>query len=229
VSALLNTGLVASDRANLNAAQRLAAALIKGAGDSKQAEEHLAWFLNTAIDSAARIVGNYYKQAPAEYDTTVTPFIFCPVRPGRPTDPNRHGGFSRKVGYTGWAKGVAPVEWFDSSTERALANLLDGAAEVEVWARFHRGEYEIAYEGGIYNPDFFARLADGSNWLLEVKMDKEMGAADVQAKKAAAEQLARFLTDQGDTGAWRYALLSETAVRNARDSWPVLLAQAGAS
>lgn len=81
------------------------------------------------------------------------------------------------------------------------------------------------WDGGRYSPDFYAR-ADNTHWLIEVKSDKEMTSPDVVAKRAAAERWARRVTDEGGHEQWRYLLVSESALRSAKGTWAVLLAQA---
>lgn len=44
---------------------------------------------------------------------------------------------------------------------------------------------------------------------MELKADKDVDTAVVQAKKAAAEEWARYVTDEGDYGTWKYVLVSE--------------------
>lgn len=226
--ALLELNIVEATTPNVKAAKRLTEALVKGAG-GEAASEHLSWFLNTAVQGAVAIVRKHYAQEPVSFDDSVEMVAFHPVRPGRVVDPNRTGQFSKKVGYTNWSKSVMSIEWFDSKPERTLANLVDAADEVEVWARLQRNDLALRFQGGVYNPDFYVQLKDGTHWLLEVKADRHMDDDDVVAKREAAEYLSRLITDEGGAGTWHYLLVSETAVNNARGNWSVLLAQAGFS
>lgn len=82
--------------------------------------------------------------------------------------------------------------------------------------------------GREYNPDFIVVEAEGTHWVVEVKMDKEMGAADVLGKRAAALRWANYVTaDERVTVRWRYLLMSEADVEAARGSWSVMKALAG--
>lgn len=84
---------------------------------------------------------------------------FAPERVRRPQVTNdRTGPYEARVGYEGWAKAMYEEEWFDSSTERAMANLLDGTSGIEFWTRLQDGDVPILWssEGQHYNPDFVA-------------------------------------------------------------------------
>lgn len=78
--------------------------------------------------------------------------------------------------------------WFDSSTERALATILDDADDIEFWVRLATGDPPILWQsdGREYNPDFIAVDASGVHWLIESKMDKELEIFDVKGKESAA-------------------------------------------
>lgn len=89
--------------------------------------------------------------------------------------------------------------------------------------RLHRGDLPILWQsdGREYNPDFIAVETDGTHWLLESKMDKEIRAADVRGKENAALRWANRVSAKTKTP-WRYLLLSETDIAEARGSWPAL-------
>jgi len=71
-----------------------------------------------------------------------------------------------------------------------------------------------------YNPDFLLREDDGTWWVLEVKMGKEMTSGDVQGKKSAAERWASRVSGSELVQAkWKYLLVSETQVAQAQDDW----------
>jgi type III restriction enzyme len=225
--AMFRSGLVEQTRQNLTAAQRLIGALIRGAG-GESARDHLSVFTNDAADMVSALVKRHYNSLPTDFETVVRRRTFRPRRLGRPVASTRHGAFSRRHAYGDWKKSVMPIEWFDSAPERSVANLLDDDPTVEKWIRLHRGEFQLAYDGGNYNPDFYV-LAGGKHWLLEVKADREMANTDVAQKGSAAEQVARVITDHGELGEWRYALVSEEAIRQSHGNWAVLLARAGIS
>jgi len=54
-----------------------------------------------------------------------------------------------------------------------------------------------------------------------------MDSPTVQAKKTAAEQWARHVTDNGDHGTWTYVLISQSVAENA-PTFAAALQQAGA-
>lgn len=225
VDAILSSELVKTSKANINAAARLADAVIDAAGGD---EANLAWYYNTAAEAVRSLVARAYKVLPTTYDDSVDVVEFAPSRPGRTEEKNRYGKFSKQVGYTGWKRSLMPLEWFDSDTERKFANLVDDDEAVDLWIRFHRGDFEIRHQTGTYHPDFYVRLVDGSHWLIEVKADRDLNTKDVQDKKVAAEKLARLLTDLGNLGTWKYLLLSQSAVEAAKGNWNVLVARATA-
>lgn len=138
---------------------------------------------------------------------------------------DRYGAFLKSVAYEGWARSLFPVEWFDSRTERIVANMVDGDQNVVCWVRLHIGELPILWNsaGQEYNPDLIVIGADGASWVVEVKMNKEMGAADVRGKREAAMRWANYVTADDRVGTvWRYLLVSEADVETAKDSWPAL-------
>ena len=64
---------------------------------------------------------------------------------------------------------------------------------------------------------------DGTHWVVEVKMDKEVGSEDVQGKREAAKRWANHATADPQVGVtWRYLLASETDIKTAKGSWPAL-------
>ncbi|HEY3547521.1 MAG TPA: DEAD/DEAH box helicase family protein [Propionicimonas sp.] len=226
--AILAFDEVPQDRASIGAVTRLVDALVRGAG-AEAAEPRLGLFVNTAIDGARAIIRATYRAAPARIDERIEARVFAPLRLNtRPIDANRFGEFTRRAAYSGFGKSQFELDWFDSSKERDLANVLDGAEAITAWTRIQRGEHVIEWDGGRYSPDFYARHAAGGNWLLEVKADRDLDDVLVVAKRAAAERWARRVSDEGTFGTWRYVLVSETAIHNAHGSWGVLLAQAGA-
>jgi type III restriction enzyme len=115
--------------------------------------------------------------------------------------------------------------WFDSATERALANMIDDDDRVAWWARLHLKDLPILWNsrGQRYNPDFLVIEDDGTHWVVEVKMDKEMAAADVQGKREAAKRWANYVsTDATVQESWKYLLASESDVATANRSWLAL-------
>jgi type III restriction enzyme len=148
---------------------------------------------------------------------------FAAKRIGRQdTSQDRFGDFKRGVGYEGYRHALCAQDWFDSSTERTLANVLDDEDDITVWARLQTGDLPILWTGGReYYPDFIAIDHAEVHWVVEAKMDKEMSSADVQGKSEAARRWANYVNaDPAVDVTWRYLLLSETDVETARGSWP---------
>jgi type III restriction enzyme len=152
--------------------------------------------------------------------------VFNPTRAtDRSISTDRFGAFRKADAYEGWKRSLFPVEWFDSRTERIVANMVDGDRSVACWVRLHVGELPILWNsaGQEYNPDLIVIDNDGTHWVVEVKMNKEMGAADVRSKREAAMRWANYVTSDAKVGVtWRYVLVSEADVDTAKDSWPAL-------
>lgn len=149
--------------------------------------------------------------------------------PARATDKavsgDRFGAFSKAVAYEGWKRSLFPVEWFDSRPERTVANMVDEDDNVASWVRLHIGELPILWNsaGQEYNPDFIVIDLDGTHWVVEVKMDKEMSSEDVKGKREAARRWANYVTADEQVGVtWRYLLVSESDVDTAKGSWSAL-------
>lgn len=144
-----------------------------------------------------------------------------------PTDVlDRYDTFERGRWYSGWRKSVLPVASFDAgTTERALAETLDNSSKIDWWLRLHRSDpaYVELDTGGRYFPDFIAVDVQGVQWLIEGKSDHDVQRRDVEAKRAAAEEWARFVNDDGRFGVWRYLFCTETAIRGSRGGWDSLL------
>ena len=155
---------------------------------------------------------------------------FAKTRVGRPeTSADRFGAFQKGVGYDGYRKSLYAQDWFDSSTERDVANLLEDEAEITLWVRLQIGDLPILWTGACeYNPDFIAIDRAGAHWLIEVKMDKELASADVRGKRAAARRWANYVSAALDDTTWSYLLVSESDVKTARGAWEALKALGGA-
>jgi type III restriction enzyme len=201
-------------------------AFLEGLGE--KAEEILSGYMDRAAAGLISLVTEEHRKFVAKpaYDEVVELTEFAPARLGRPeTGANRTGPFKRGVGYEGYTKSLYAQDWFDSSTERAVANILDTADEVRYWVRLQRGDLPILWSGAgrEYNPDFIVVETDGIHSIVEVKMDKEMEATDVKAKREAARRWANHVSaDDKLTETWRYLLVSETNVKTAKGSWSAL-------
>jgi type III restriction enzyme len=211
IDTLLALDEVAETKSNVNAAGRLADAVIDGAGN----EAALAAQSNVVLDALQITIRQRHRQAPAQVVDTWTTEPFAPTRlTERPEEPNRYGPFSRKVAYSGWARSLHPCNWFDSEPERRFANLVDDEDYVALWARILRGELAIPWNGGRYHPDFYVQTGE-EHYRVEVKADKDLDAPGVQAKGDAARAWARRVTDEGDQGVWHYLLVSQSFIENA--------------
>jgi type III restriction enzyme len=152
--------------------------------------------------------------------------VFAPVRQGRPeTSRDLTGAFKKGVGYRGWKRSMYAQVWFDSRPERDVANVLDNAEdEIDFWSRLNRGDLEIAWENGNYNPDFIAVEKDDVHWVVEVKADNEMTSEQVQAKRLAAQQWANHVSADPKLNGmtWRYLLVRQTDVEASKGNWQAL-------
>lgn len=151
---------------------------------------------------------------------------FDPTRStDKPISSDRFGAFSKSVAYDDWKRSLFPVEWFDSKPERTVANMVEADEEVTCWVRLHIGELPILWNsaGREYNPDFIVTERDGTYWVVEVKMEKEMTSEDVKGKRDAARRWANYVTADANVGVtWRYLLVSEADVDTAKGSWGAL-------
>ncbi len=133
--------------------------------------------------------------------------------------------FDKSTAYNGWKRSLYPYAWFDTTPEYKLAQAVDTAASVIVWARLHRGDIPITWtqEGREYNPDLVVVEEIDSKricWLVETKMNKEMASDEVVGKRRAARTWANTVNSSGlADGEWRYLLLSENDVKDAGGNW----------
>jgi type III restriction enzyme len=212
-------------------------AFMRGLG--VKAAEVLSANLERAGARLVRLVAEEQRQSMSKpfFEEVVDVREFDPRRTtDRQISANRFGAFARSSAYSGWKRSLFPVEWFDSQPERSAANTLDDAGEVTCWVRLHTGELPILWtsSGREYNPDFIViesgeeAAHSGHYWVLEIKMNKEMDAPDVTAKREAAHRWANHVNASGRVEApWAYLLVSEADVETARGSWPALKALGG--
>jgi type III restriction enzyme len=201
-------------------------ALFDGLGDKAAA------VLSSNMDRAAarliRLVEQEQRKfmARPSYNEVVDLIDFAPPRvTDKPLSDDRFGAFSRSVSYDDWQRSLYPLAWFDSEPERRVANMVDGDDEVEVWLRLHTGDLPILWNSGgqEYNPDLIVMEGDGTHWLVEVKMDREMKSAEVQSKREHARRWANHVSADPSVGVqWRYLLTSEDDVNTAKGSWDAL-------
>ena len=208
------------------AAEPLIEAFLKGLGD--KAEEVLSANLARAGARLVNLVAAEQRRFMAKptYEEVVE---LKELNPTRATDktitPDRLGPFQRSVAYECWKLSIYSVAWFDSEPERRVANMVDDDSGVSCLVRLHIHDLPILWNsaGQEYNPDLIVIDKDGTHWVVEVKMDKEIGSGDVQGKREAAQRCANHVSaDPAVDAKWRYLLVSETDIATAKGSWPAL-------
>lgn len=215
--------------------------------ERRPAAEIVSTFLDGLGSSAEAILSGYLDRASAAIVDLVTEqqraFMskptygqvielrkFRPTRNGRlQTTDDRYGPFHRGWGYEGYNKSLFLQDWFDSSTERTIANILEDEDHIQFWVRLQVNDLPILWHGAKqYNPDFVAVDQVNIHWLIEAKMDKDMSSASVLAKREAARRWANHVSADETVGAvWRYLLLSESDIRTANGSWVSLKSLGG--
>ncbi len=243
--------LIPMDEIKSHLADRILAAPVVPArkGQRAQLEPILDSFLEGLGDEAEAILSSYMDRAAARLIQIITEehrrFVasptfeevvelnpFCPVRHGKAiTSEDRFGPFKRGVGYEGWSRSLFGQNWFDSSTERDFANLVDATESVEVWVRLLPKDLPIRWDSGTYNPDFL--IAEGDvRWVVETKADRDLATDAVVAKKEAARRWANHVSSSDPVrergNEWRYLMVSETELFQAKDDWESLAASAPA-
>jgi type III restriction enzyme len=203
-------------------------------GLGSKAVEVLSANLDRAGARLVRLVEQEQRRFMAKptYHEVVELREFSPARAtDRQISGDRYGSFSRAAAYEGWKRSLFPLEWFDSRPERTVANMVDTSDEVTCWVRLHIGELPILWNSGgqQYNPDLIVIEKSSTHWVVEIKMDKEMTAADVLGKREAAMRWANYVnTDEHVDVTWRYLLVSESDVETAKGSWSALKKLGGA-
>jgi type III restriction enzyme len=211
-------------------AERLVDAFVRGLGDD--AQTLLAAY---AGRSAVRL-GQHIQQemrkgsAGIAYTDSYSDFIFKPSRllGTRSESDDRRGRFATNIAYVGWSRSAFSHAWFDSAPERTVALILDEEEEVGWWARLLNGDLSIVWGAGQnYNPDLLAAIGS-ERWLIEVKADNKMSDEEVQAKRVSAKAWVNYvngLTEvQERAEKWRYLLVSESDIEQAKGSWGALAA-----
>lgn len=91
------------------------------------------------------------------------------------------------------------------------------------WCRLQTGDLKIVWEsdGRQYAPDFIAVEKDGTHWAIEPKADRDLASQGVKGKELAARRWAQHVSAQTGTE-WRYLLVGETEVAQARGAWTTL-------
>lgn len=118
--------------------------------------------------------------------------------------------------FTGFTKSYYTECHFDSKSEHDFANALECDNTVLHWLRPAPTQFNIYWANGTkhYEPDFIAETKEAI-YMVETKASKDMTADDVQAKKAAAEEYCRIVSEytaQHGGKPWHYALLAHNKV-----------------
>jgi len=223
---ILSAPAVQARKNQKSAVERILEAFFEGLGDN--AQTILSSNLETAGYRLVELVTNEQKRFMVEpsFEEEVELCEFNPIRmTDREIDEDRLGPFSKAKAYGGWNRSLFPVEWFDSSPERSVANMVDDDDTVRCWVRLHIGELPIPWRstGQEYHPDLIVIENDGTHWIVEVKMDREMTSADVREKGVAARRWVNYVNDSGKVDSiWKYLLVSEKDVEDAKGSWKTL-------
>jgi type III restriction enzyme len=197
-------------------------------GLDAKADEVLSANLGRAGARLVRLVADEQRRfmAKPSYQEVVELKDFNPTRTTDKTvTSDRYGPFLKSLAYEDWKRSIFPVAWFDSEPERRVANMVDDDPSVSCWIRLHINDLPILWNsaGQQYNPDLIVIDNDGTHWVVEVKMDKEVESEDVQGKREAAKRWANHVNaDAAVDVTWRYLLVSETDISTARGSWVAL-------
>ncbi|MHB8575469.1 MAG: DEAD/DEAH box helicase, partial [Dehalococcoidia bacterium] len=167
-------------------------------GLGSQAEKILSSYMDRAAAGLLERVTEQYRKYAAKpsYEEVIELTQLGATRIGRPeTSSDRFGAFRKGVGYEGYKKSLYAQDWFDSSTERDAANILEDEDTITAWVRLQIGDLPILWTGAReYNPDLIAVDTDDRHWIIEVKMDKEMTTAEVQGKREAATRWSNYVS-----------------------------------
>lgn len=102
----------------------------------------------------------------------------------------------RGEAYSSCFKSLFAQESFDPCTvEYVLSRLLNTSPGIVWWHRLHPQDGAFVYYNAKdrYFPDFVALDTNGVHWIIEGKPELGRNDAQVQAKRKAAESLARRL------------------------------------
>ena len=158
VSQLLSAPAVPARANQERPAGELVDAFLQGLGPS--AAGILSGYLDRAAAALVQLVTDKQREYVAKptFGEVVEVLPFGPIRIGRPdTSDDRYGIFRRGCGYEGYRKSLYAQDWFDSSTERTMANVLDDEDDIRFWARLQIKDLPILWSGAKeYNPDFVA-------------------------------------------------------------------------
>ena len=229
IAAIMRQPEVPKEKVSKNAAARLVKAFLKGAGVTSE-EASAEWGQrrrHQAVEGMRELIRAAIAGRKKETAYELVP-VTLPIEPVLVPSDAKHAYDDQFVKYqpfVGWKKNIMPVARFDAgTTEWELAHLLDRDDEIVWWLRLYVGEQAcVQTTDGNYFPDFIVLDKQGTHWLIEGKSDKNANDADVIRKKAAAENWARLVRDNGDYGDWRYMFATETHIKQAAGSWNGLI------
>lgn len=221
---VLASGIVPARASERQAAAPIVDAFLSGFGD--QAQTLLSAYMDRAAAKLIALITVEQAQAKSQvkFDTVVEIAEFSKKRLARPkTTDDLAGKFQRGVGYH-YQHSLFTQDWFDSGTERDVANILDDEKAIKFWLRLQRGDLPIVWaEDRSYNPDFIVGETDATHYIVEVKMQKEMTSDDVLAKRKAAKRWVNHVNISAKIKPkWNYLLVGEDDVKTASGSWTAL-------
>jgi type III restriction enzyme len=226
VEAVLGSPAVPARKGERAHATRLVEAFIAGIGEKP--EELLSAYRDRATARLVRLVTDEHRvfASKPKFDEVVEVVpLGRPRCSRRQVTKDRTGVFRKSLAYNGWRKSMYGVDWFDSEPERAVASAVDDSDSVTCWVRLQTGELPILWtsEGRQYNADLVVLDSTGVQWVVEVKRDTDINSQEVQGKREAARRWVNHVnaSDVVDVE-WRYLLLSETDIKQAKGSWPAL-------
>jgi type III restriction enzyme len=224
VTRVMASGITPARASEQKSAGRLVDAFMRGLGDD--AAELLSSYMDRASGRLIDLIGKEARKSPSKpkYEEVVETKEIGKPRTGRAkVSENLAGKYERGAGYR-YSKSVYTQDWFDSSTERDAANILEEADEVEAFLRLQTGDLGILWaRDRSYNPDFIVVETSGNHFVLEIKMDKERESADVKGKREAAKRWATYVNEDEKVAAtWAYLLAYEQDVKEAAGSWAAL-------
>lgn len=124
---------------------------------------------------------------------------------------------------SGYQKTIFPENKFDSQPEKWFADILDMDDTIDKWIRLPRGQVEIFYAAGYYNPDFIIETKDTIH-LVEIKRSDEVNDPDVQNKARKALDWCKAATAVSGKK-WHYRLVPHDAVTKG-DSFRTVISRA---
>ncbi len=122
--------------------------------------------------------------------------------------------------FGGFQRCLYAVQKFDSDTERRFSVILEKESDpsIQKWFKPAKGQFQIFYKSGPdhleYQPDFVVET-DGRIYMVETKARKDLEAADVLSKQAAAVKWCGHATDhaEGNGGkSWQYLMIPHDVV-----------------